>query len=215
MKKVTQKEGEQLLKQNPTNDDYGKVALGGLFGYICMSKSVDRLLKNYSNARKSWEAWCFMSGFDNEMRPVNRENNQKINDNLLFFYLRYLAMKDYHIELYKVLKKSKRNNDNIFYLLEKRIKSNSKNKEDVASALNELNGFSTTIQDICDIRDKFYAHLDKDYQDFTSKKSYPVEIQKLLAIIEKAIISLTSLERLNEELGRIDSREDYSLHIES
>jgi len=33
MKKVTQKECEQLLKQNPTNDDYGRVALGGLFGY--------------------------------------------------------------------------------------------------------------------------------------------------------------------------------------
>ena len=94
-----------------------------------MGDSINRLIKNHCNARKSWEAWCYMSGFDKENRPSDTKTKIKIDSNPLLFHLRFLALKDFHIEMYKVLKKSKGNRDNIFLLLEKRIKSNPKNKE--------------------------------------------------------------------------------------
>ena len=69
-----------------------------------MSNSVDRLIKNYCNARKSWEVWCYLSGFDNDLKISKKEVRQTVDDNPLFFHLRYLSMKDYYIELYKVVK---------------------------------------------------------------------------------------------------------------
>ena len=35
-------------------------------------KETERLLKNYSNARKSWEGWCYLSNID------LKENNSDI-----------------------------------------------------------------------------------------------------------------------------------------
>lgn len=176
-----------------------------------MSKSIDRLIKNYSNARKSWEAWCFMSGLNDGVKQVNRETKNLVDNNPLFFHLRFLAMKDYHIELYKVLKESPNNKDNIFLLLSKRIRSNPKNKSEVETAIKELIAESTIIADHCNIRDKFYAHLDKNYEDFTSKKSYVTDTGNLFYLVEKAIIALTSDERLKDELAKIESRNDYFL----
>jgi hypothetical protein len=60
------------------------------------NSSLFRLLKNYSNARKNWESWCFMSGLNNELKQVDRETKQKVDNNPLLFHLRFLAMKDYH-----------------------------------------------------------------------------------------------------------------------
>ncbi len=176
-----------------------------------MSKSIDRLIKNYSNARKSWEAWCFMSGLNKGFEQVDRETKQKVDNNPLLFHLRFLAMKDYHIELYKVLKESSNNKDNIFLLLSKKIRSNPKNKSEIETALKELIAESTIINDHCNIRDKFYAHLDKNYEDFTSKKSYVTDTGNLFYLVEKAIIALTSDERLKDELSKIESRNDYFL----
>jgi hypothetical protein len=120
-------------------------------------------------------------------------------------------MKDYHIELYKVLRESSNNKDNVFLLLSKKFRSNPKNKADVELALTKLINSKEKLEDICNVRDKFYAHLDKDYLKYTSKKSYPSDVHNIFVLIEKAIIVLTSIERLNSELNKIESREDYSL----
>lgn len=176
-----------------------------------MSKSIDRLIKNYINARKSWEAWCFMSGLNNMLIQDDRETSLKIDNEPLFFHLRYLAMKDYHIELYKVLKENHNNKDNVFLLLSKKVRSNPKNKADVEFSLTELKNSNEIIESICNIRDKFYAHLDKDYHNYASKKSYPTDIHNIFVLIEKAIITLTSTERIQLELSTINSREDFKL----
>ncbi len=136
-----------------------------------MSNSIDRLLKNYINARKSWEMWCFMSGFNKNLKREFREVKLKVDNSPLLYNLRFLAMKDYHIELYKVLKNSKNNGDNIFLLLQNRIKSNPKNKAELEIALQELNEENSIITSTCDIRDKFYAHLDKNYEKILLKKA--------------------------------------------
>ena len=102
-----------------------------------MGSKIERLLKNYSNARKSWEAWCFMSGLNNELKQEFRATKLQVENSPLLSHLRYLALKDYHIELYKVLKKSPSNKDNIFNLLEKRVLSNPKNKLEVEKALQD------------------------------------------------------------------------------
>ena len=67
------------------------------------------------------------------------------------------------------------------------------------------------VNDHCDIRDKFYAHLDKDYETYTSKKSYVADTGNLFYIVEMGIIALTSEEQLKKELEKIDSSDDYSV----
>ena len=131
-----------------------------------MIKSIDRLLKNYLNARKSWESWCFMSGLNNDLELKSNLVSKKVDNNPLLFHLRYLAMKDYHIELYKVLKNSSSNKDNIYILLEKRIKSNPKNLSDLEIVYKKLKDEELVVKDLCDIRDKFYAHLDNNFEKF-------------------------------------------------
>ena len=181
-----------------------------LHWYFCMSNSIDRLIKNYCNARKSWEAWCFMSGLNNDLKQEFRASKLKVDNSPLLSHLRYLAMKDYHIELYKVLKNTTNNKDNIFTLLEKKIRSNQKNKLEEEKALQELNAKLPIINDHCNIRDKFYAHLDKKYEDYISIKGYVVDTGNLFFLVEKAIIVLTSDKRLKMELAKIESRDDYN-----
>ena len=81
-----------------------------------MTSAIKRLLKNYSNARQSWESWCYMINYNCKERDSTIP--KYIDTNELLFHLRYLAMKDFHIELYKILKQTKNNQDNIFTLLE-------------------------------------------------------------------------------------------------
>lgn len=176
-----------------------------------MSKSIDRLIKNYTNARKSWEVWCFMSGLNNMLIQDDRETRLNVDNEPLLFHLRFLAMKDYHIELYKVLRETSNNKDNVFHLLSKKIGSNPKNKADLELSLTELRNSNEIVEDICNIRDKFYAHLDKDYLKYTSRKSYPKDVHNIFVLIEKSISTLTSIERLQLELSEIKSREDYKL----
>lgn len=176
-----------------------------------MNSSVDRLIKNYLNARKSFEAWCFMSGLDNHLNLINREVREKVDKNPLLFHLRFLAMKDFSIELYKILKNSQRNEDNIYDLLEKRIKSNPKNLSELEIVHKKLRDEEVVIKDLCDIRDKFYAHLDKNFEKYLSTRSNIVDIQNLFSIIEEIIILLTSYEELMLNLKAIESREDYFL----
>ena len=161
-----------------------------------MLKSVDRLIKNYLNARKSWEAWCFMTGLNNNLELKSGLVRENVDNNPLLFHLRYLAMKDYHIELYKVLKESSSNKDNIFNLLEKRIKSNPKNLTELEIVLKKLRDEEIVIKDLCDIRDKFYAHLDKNFEKYLLNKNKLEKTQYLFSIIEEIIILLTSLEEL-------------------
>jgi hypothetical protein len=176
-----------------------------------MNSSVDRLIKNYLNARKSFEAWCFMSGLDNHLNLINQEIREKVDKNPLLFHLRFLAMKDFSIELYKILKNSQRNEDNIYDLLEKRIKSNPKNLSELEIVHKKLRDEEVVIKDLCDIRDKFYAHLDKNFEKYLSTRSNIVDIQNLFSIIEEIIILLTSYEELMLNLKAIESREDYFL----
>lgn len=176
-----------------------------------MSKSIDRLIKNYTNARKSWEVWCFMSGIDNQLKKDNHEIIKTVNNNTLLFHLRYLALKDLHIELYKVLKQSRGSSDNLFLLLAKRIKSNPKNKEELLVAQTNLENMKLQIKSICDIRDKFYAHLDKDYDSFLKNHISINDIHNIFFEIESAIIKLTSKEKLQSELNLIESRMDFNL----
>ena len=175
------------------------------------NKTLERLLKNYINARKSWETWCFMSGLNIELKQEFRAIKLQVDNSPLLSHLRYLAMKDYHIELYKVLKNTTNNKDNVYTLLEKRVRSNPKNKSEVEIALQMLNTEMAIVIDHCDIRDKFYAHLDKDYLKYTSKKSYVKDTHNLFHIVEMGIIALTSEEQLKKQLAKIDSRNDYDI----
>lgn len=119
-------------------------------------------------------------------------------------------MKDYYIESYKVLKDSKKNPDNIFLQLRELSDKNPEQKITVEIHLNELAKHNEIIKRICNLRDKFYAHLDKEYEKHTD--AVPVDkILRCFEAIEKAIATLTSDEILHQHLANIPSRNNLSI----
>ena len=176
-----------------------------------MNISIDRLLKNYSNARRSWEAWCFMANFN--LKPPQPKVCEYIDKDDLLFHLRYLAFKDFHIEMYKILKDSKKNQnkDNIFYLLEKLSSENKRKHSAAQKRLIQLTRSKTTIDRICETRDKFYAHLDKEYENYQGKVLNLLWVLDCFVAVEKAIITLTSRKILQSHLDNIPSKDDCKL----
>ena len=65
-------------------------------------KTTERLLKNYYNARKSWEGWCYLNNID--LKKKNSSIREYVDQNELLYHCRYLLLKDLHIELYKIIK---------------------------------------------------------------------------------------------------------------
>jgi hypothetical protein len=128
-----------------------------------MNSSISRLLDNYSNARKSWETWCYLVDF--ECIKDNRTVVRKVESNPLLSHFRHLALKDFYIEAYKILKKNKNNADNIYALLEE-LKGDVNKRDAIFKCFEELNAAGDTIQQICNTRDKYYAHLDEDHQNY-------------------------------------------------
>lgn len=161
-----------------------------------MQDKIERLLRNYSNSYYSREAWRFMmsSGdYNKQIGIYDYETSikKRVDENPLFNHLRFLAFKDFHIEIYKVIKKSKGNSDNIFYVLEELIKIRPFARKSLEDVLTELNNIKDDIDRITNIRDKFYAHLDPDHMDYGGQGSLNHH-EKVLFIVGKAISIITS-----------------------
>jgi hypothetical protein len=166
-------------------------------------KATERLLLNYSNARKSWEGWCYLNNID--LKNENSAIRKTADENELLFHCRYLLLKDLHIELYKIIRKKDRTSpDNIFKLLKEC------NSESAQSLLVELNNFQDKLDSLTGTRDKFYAHLDDDYLDYI--KSFKIDdYYKTFEFIESAIIILGKKTELYDALKLIPSRDEFTL----
>ncbi len=176
-----------------------------------MEQNLKRLLKNYSNARRSWEVWCYMLNIEVETVRFDIARYIK-NDNFLSHFL-YLSMKDFYIEMYKIIKESKHNEDNVFHLLNTLIKTNPEKSEQAKLNLNELKKIEPIIKTMCDIRDKYYAHLDKDYENYIYRGFKIGDDKKCFYAIEQALITLSSKEMLQSYLDAIPSRNEFRLEI--
>lgn len=167
-------------------------------------KSKERLLKNYYNARKSFEAFCYLSNLD--LKKAKPEVKKYVNDNELLSYLRYLTLKDMYIELYKIIKDSETSTDNIFKLLK------NLNTKDSYYHLEKLSEYKELIKSMTTFREKFYAHLDKNYQSLKTK--IPVKNNyHVFMLIEEAIIILGYEDDLKEILKTIPSRDEFEIKI--
>lgn len=168
-------------------------------------KETERLLKNYSNARKSWEGWCYLSNID--LKENNSDIKVFVDNNELLYHCRYLLLKDLHIELYKIIKdKESTSRDNIFKLLR------NKNNEQAMLLLESLDNFKAELNSLTNIRDKFYAHLDENYKDFLD--SFRIkDYYKTFEFIESAIIILGKEKELLESLKFIPSRDEFKIKI--
>ena len=173
-----------------------------------MEENIQRLLVNYSNARKSWEAWSFMASMN--LKNDKGEIKKYVDGNILLFHLRYLSFKDCFIELSKILKDTKGNSDNIFELLRKKKHSVPELEFTINENISELNKHNSTIQKINDSRDKYFAHLDPDYNDYIHKSIGFHDIEKCFIAIENAIMTLTSRELLMDGLNKIPSKDEFS-----
>jgi hypothetical protein len=167
-------------------------------------KETERLLKNYRNARKSWEGWCYLNDID--LKKDNTSIKNYVDKNELLFHCRYLLLKDLHIELYKIIKdKESTSRDNIFKLLR------NINNEQSKTLVENLNNFKSELNSITNVRDKFYAHLDENYEDFL--ESFSIEnYYKTFEFIESAIIILGKEKELLESLKTIPSRDEFKIN---
>lgn len=181
-----------------------------------MNESIERLLKNYLNTRKSWESWCYLvsSGdlnFHTGQYDYETSIRKKVDNNVLLNYLRYLAFKDFHIEVYKIIKNSSNTKDNIFSLLKMYLIKRPDLESEIQSCLKSFENLQSEIKKMTDVRDKFYAHLDPNYKEYIETKSGLVEYNKTLIAIETAIIMLTSKESFQKVLDEIPSRNEFNL----
>lgn len=173
-------------------------------------ESLERLLKNYSNFRKSWESWCYLSNLEVEYSA--QDIRKYADDNDLLFHLRFVVMKDYHIEYYKMLKQSYNNGDNVFRLLSIYLELNPTKERGVNLALKKLCTYSEVINRALEVRDKFYAHLDYDYKSYNGTFKFN-DFENSIVALERAIILLVSIKKFNQVLLQIPSRNDFKLHL--
>ena len=167
-------------------------------------KETERLLKNYSNARKSWEGWCYLNNID--LKEDNSDFKIYVDNNEFLNHCRYLLLKDLHIELYKIIKDKSTSRDNVFKLLR------NKNNEQAKLLLESLDNFKAELNSLTNIRDKFYAHLDENYKGFLD--SFSIEdYYKTFEFIESAIIILGKEKELLESLKFIPSRDEFKIKI--
>jgi hypothetical protein len=166
-----------------------------------MDESIHRLIKNYSTARTSWETWCFLNDLD--MKKSSKVIRELCGNNKLFYHFRYLSLKDVHIELYKILKENSSSKDNIFKLLKNDYRGHSELFE-------EFKKLDYEIKAINNARDKIYAHLDPDFNEYM--ESFKVnDFYRAFDLIEKSIIALGYETQLLEALKLIPSRDEFEL----
>ena len=177
-----------------------------------MENSIERLLLNYSNARQSWEAWCFMINFN--CKKPGQERVRYIDTHDLLFHLRYLAMKNFYIEMYKVLRESGNNKDSVFALLKRKQKEDVTKYDAVELNLSELDKCRDTTKRILELRDKYYAHLDEKYENYLNQGFLLDDITQCFVAVENSIITLTSLKTLQSYLEKVLSRDEFVLSIE-
>lgn len=181
-----------------------------------MQDKISRLLLNYSNARKSWESWCFMNEIwltsDENFNYNNYESiRETVENNVLFSHFRYLALKDFYIEIYKIIKDSNSTKDNVFLILREAIIHKADFKDQIENSLHNLESLKPEIKKITDIRDKFYAHLDPGYDEYICNiklESY----NDIFIAIENSIITLTSKNEFQKILDSIPSRNEFYLY---
>ncbi len=173
-----------------------------------MNESISRLVFNYLNARKSWESLCYM--VDLNLKEPKPEVREFVDKNELLIHLRYLAYKDFFIELYKILKDRDNNSDNVFKLL-RLVHDGNEYKEKAQNLLIELNSNIDIINKITNIRDKYYAHLDKDYEKYLNEKTLIENFYNCFILIEKAILILTLENYLLQKLEELPSRDEFKL----
>jgi hypothetical protein len=166
--------------------------------------TTERLLRNYFNARKSWEGFCFLNNLD--LKTNKPEIRKYTDNNELLYYARYLLFKDLHLELYKILKDSRSTIDNIFGLL----KNHKSHQADLH--LKKLNIFKSEIKLLTDTRDKLYAHLDANYKEYLSSVNVN-NYYHIFVLIEQAITILGKENELLKLLNTITSRDEFELNL--
>lgn len=173
--------------------------------YQPVQKSIDRLAINYSNARKSWEAWCFANNF--QLKNSNPQVIATVDKNELLYHFRYLSLKDVYIELNKILGRDK---GNLRHLLSQ-VPTKHPNKSKAIDILKNLEEHTETIKHIQLLRNKYYAHLDKEYKKYVSENASLFKMQNCFHLIEQGIIILTNAEYMAYLLDRIPSRDEFKL----
>jgi hypothetical protein len=170
-----------------------------------MEEKIKRLILNYINTKRSWDAWWYMSWtgpMDESTGLSNLKSSPKaiVDQNDLLTYSRYLAWKDFHIEISKIVTYSK-HKDDIYSLLRKFSDNNPQRKQEVNKNINDLDSLKNVIENIIKRRNNVYAHLGPDHKLYGGLGAVD-PYEKLFETLERAIETLTSKEELDEIKSR-------------
>ncbi|MES2836479.1 MAG: hypothetical protein V4667_03060 [Bacteroidota bacterium] len=160
----------------------------------------ESLFITYSNVRRNFEIRNYVSQCGSWV-------NKKISEEPILFHWLSLLQKDLFIEINKIVKITK--NGELKGFIGKAIDEfNNPDKEKLKQFFFE-NENMLFIQKINNSRNKYYAHLDPDYQDYI-KPYYQHDLELLLLEIEKTIIAIYGKKELIVYLSKIPSSKDYN-----
>lgn len=161
----------------------------------------------FTNIRKDWEILMYLS------HRNRREIKNYVDDNPLLFHWRYLTFKDIFIEIDKMISHRSKGKDKPKTLQGKIIDtiSNSdlseKNKLELRKRLSKR---LETIKQITSVRDKYYAHLDKDFKGYLGGIRMN-DLRKLIFVVQGILVRVYGKRDIEEILKEIPSSDDYDL----
>jgi hypothetical protein len=173
-----------------------------------LDNTRERLIRTYSNIRRNYEIILYLSSSN------NRELNRFVDKNELLSHWRYLTFKDLDIEIVKAISvrmaRGKSNYDFdgllIYILINSELSYVSKKKLYIKMLV-----LKEAIKTIKSTRDKFYAHIDPEYEIFLGNQSLS-DLEKIVFLIQDVMCKVFGNKEMIAILSSIPSSKDYTLH---
>ena len=174
-----------------------------------MNNTKQRLIRTYVNIRRNYEIILYLT------KRKNRAISILVNSDELLSHWCYLTFKDLHIEIDKAISfrkpKNKKETDFVFSGLVMHIFNESNlNENKKAKLYNKILTLKDAIKTIRNTRDKFYAHIDADYESYLGNQSLR-DIEKIVFLIQDIMCKIFGNKEVTEILNTIPSSNDYSI----
>jgi hypothetical protein len=144
---------------------------------------------------------------------TNSELNHLVNNDELLSHWRYLTFKDLHIEINKAITvvKPKGKLEYEFGGLVMDILNSSTLSDAKKYKLHKkMVLLKDAIKTIKNTRDKFYAHIDADYEKYLGNQNIR-DIEKIVFLIQHIMCKVLGNKEMTEILIKIPSSNDYSI----
>lgn len=145
-------------------------------------------------------------------KRTNTELSRLVNNDELLSHWRYLTFKDLHIEIIKaitVVKPREKQEYEFGGLIMDTLNNSSLSETNKFKLHKKMVVLKDAIRAIKNTRDKFYAHLDSDYESYLGNQNIK-DIEKIVFLIQDIMCKVFGNKEVIEILNTIPSSNDYS-----